>query len=94
VDWNDSLSQEFENLFLLLKTRIILSSYWVITLRKVWQSYIFEFDKSTSVDKIRWFLGTFDKWQDFILVTVHKIKTEARIYKDDLSFLRFLTKSF
>ncbi|EKE29143.1 MAG: Transcription-repair coupling factor [uncultured bacterium (gcode 4)] len=93
IEWNDKLPQEFENLFILLKTRIILSPYWVNSLKKVWQSYIFEFDKNTSVEKIREFLDTFDRWRDFALITVHKMKVETKMFKNDLEFLKDILKT-
>ncbi|EKE27620.1 MAG: hypothetical protein ACD_3C00186G0002, partial [uncultured bacterium (gcode 4)] len=92
MEWNDKLPQEFENLFSLLKSRIMLSAYWVNSLKKVWQSYIFEFDKNTSVEKIREFLDVFDKWKDFALITVHKIKAETKLFKSDLDFLKTILK--
>ena len=89
---NDSFDEDFENLFLLLKARLILQSYWVISLKRVGQSYIFELDQTTPVDKIKIFLERFDKTWDFVLITVHKIKVETRIWsQDDKSFLNTIT---
>lgn len=84
---NDNIPVELENLFMILKTRIILTNYWVNSLKKVGQSYIFEFDKNTWVEKIRKFLDRFDKTWDFVLVTVHKIKVETRVFRSDLDFI-------
>jgi len=90
IEWNDEVPEEFENLFLILKTRIILSQYWVISVKKVWTNYTFEFSQNTPVEKIREFLDRFDDDRNFILITIHKIKVETRLFKNDLEFLRSL----
>lgn len=87
IEWNDKVPEELENLFKILRVRIILSKYSVTSLKKIWQSYVFEFDKNTWVAKIREFLDLFDKTWDFVLVTVHKIKVETKIRSNDLDFL-------
>jgi transcription-repair coupling factor (superfamily II helicase) len=92
IEWNDSIPEEFENLFLILKIRIILSHYWVRSLKKTWQSYIFEIDKETRWEKIREFLDKFDVNKDFVLITIHKIKVETKFFKNDQWFLKFLDK--
>lgn len=90
VEWNDTIPQEFNNLFAILKTRIILSTYWVISLKKIWQSYVFELDKNTKVEIIKEFLDTFDKDWNFVLISVHKIKVETIHYENDLEFIKKL----
>lgn len=93
IEWNDEVPEEFENLFLILKTRIILSQYWVISLKKVGTNYTFEFDKNTSADKIKEFLERFDGNRNFVLLTIHKIKVETKHFKNDLDFLNSLCHS-
>lgn len=90
VEWNDKIPEEFNNLFLILKTRIILANYWVESLRKVWQSYIFELNKSTKVELIKEFLDRFDIDGNFVLISVHKIKVATEFYRDDKDFMNKL----
>ncbi|EKD66417.1 MAG: hypothetical protein ACD_49C00044G0019 [uncultured bacterium (gcode 4)] len=90
IEWNDEVPEEFENLFLILKTRIILSQFWVISLKKAWTNYTFEFNKSTPADKVKEFLERFDDDRNFVLITIHKIKAETKHFKNDLEFLRSL----
>lgn len=86
ASWKDIIPEEFTNLFLVLKARIKLSEYWVIWVKKVLNNYFFEFDKNTPVEKIREFLNI-DKWWNFVLVTIHKIKVDTQNYKWDRDFL-------
>ncbi len=90
IEWNDKVPKELDNLFLILKIRLILSQYWVINLKKVLNNYIFEFDKNTTVEKIRSFLE-FDKSKNFIIITIHKIKVNTEFWKNDLDFLKNFT---
>jgi len=87
VEWNDKIPEEFNNLFLVLKTRIILSDYWIESLKKVWQSYIFELYKNTKVEIIKEFLDKFDIDDNFVLITVHKIKVATEFYSSDKDFI-------
>ncbi|MCK9273004.1 DEAD/DEAH box helicase [Candidatus Gracilibacteria bacterium] len=92
IEGNDEVPEEFENLFLILKTRIILSQYGVTSLKKVGTNYTFEFNKSTPADKVKEFLDRFDDDRNFVLITIHKIKVETKFWKGDLEFLRSLVK--
>ena len=85
----DSIPEELDNLFAILKARITLSEYWVISLKKVLNNYVFEFDKNTWVEKIREFLNMDPGW-NFVLVTVHKIKVDISHYDWDKDFLKSL----
>lgn len=53
---NETLPESFENLFLLLRTRIVLGQYNVQILKKVGSNYVFEFDPKTDVSVLRKFL--------------------------------------
>jgi len=74
---------------LILKTRIKLAEYGVINLKKVLNNYVFEFDKNTTVEKIREFLDL-DKDKNFVIITIHKIKVETKFWKNDKEFLESL----
>ncbi|MDD2487548.1 MAG: CarD family transcriptional regulator [Candidatus Gracilibacteria bacterium] len=85
----DSIPEEFENLFMLLKARIILSQYGVVSLKKVLNNYVFEFDKNTGIEKIREFLNL-DKDGNFVIQTIHKIKVDVANFAGDKEFLESL----
>lgn len=78
-DANTSLPESFENLFLLLKVRIVFKKFKIISLKKIGSSYVFEFDPGANVPLIRKFLD-FDTTGDFVLVTVHKIKVDQKAF--------------
>lgn len=86
---NETLPESFENLFLLLKTRIILRQYGVTSLKKVGESYVFEIDPTTEVATVRRFLDL-DRGGDFTLITVHKIKVPIKKFRGDKDFLERL----
>ena len=79
--------QGIENLFLLLRARILYSEYGLESLKKVWQNYIFDFYDGTRVEKIRAFLDRFDRKNRMTLLSVKKIRTETRYWKDAGEFL-------
>lgn len=94
VEWNDIIPEELNNLFLILKTRIILANYSVESLKKVWQSYIFELNKNTKVELIKEFLDKFDIEGNFVLINVHKIKVATEFYSNDKYFMKNIIDSY
>lgn len=83
---NEKLLEAFENLFLLLRARIIFRKFGVVSLKKIGSSYVFEFDVSVEVPMVRKFLEL-DTTGDFVLVTVHKIKVDVKRFRGDKDFL-------
>ncbi len=88
---NETLPESFENLFLLLRARIIFRTFKVISLKKIGSSYVFELDPTLTVPMVRKFLEL-DTTGDFILVSVHKIKVLVKNFKGDKDFLETLLK--
>ena len=86
---NDELPEAVENLFLLLKTRLRMRKYGVVTLKKMMTNYFFEFDKSVDVSRLRSFLEL-DRNGDFVIVTAHKIRVETRHWRSAKTFLKSL----
>ena len=66
------------NLFILLRTRLILAEYGVIKLSKVGMNYVFDFRDDTEVRIIRNFLERFDAKKDMVLLSAKKIRVETR----------------
>lgn len=83
---NEELPESFENLFLLLRARIVFRKFGVTSLGKIGSSYVFELDPATEVQTVRGFLEL-DTTGDFVLVSVHKIKVSVKEFKGDRDFL-------
>jgi transcription-repair coupling factor (superfamily II helicase) len=88
---NDELPEAVENLFLILKTRLRMRKYGVVSLKKMMTNYVFEFDKSVDVAKLRSFLEL-DRNGDFVIVTTHKIRVETQHWHGPKEFLKSLLK--
>lgn len=91
---NSSLIQDdttrqssISNLFLLLRTRLILAEYDVTRLSKVGINYVFDFAETTDVENIRRFLDRFDTAKRMTLLSIHKIRVETRYWQSPVEFL-------
>lgn len=89
---NEMLPESFENLFLLLRARVIFRKFGVVSLKKIGSSYVFELDPATEVPMVRKFLEL-DATGDFVLVSVHKIKVNVKVFRGDKDFLERLLPS-
>lgn len=76
-----------ENFFLLVRARIRLAKLKVAALRKMGNSYVFEFAAGTEVADFRKFLEI-DKDGTFIFTGNGKIRVELSEYSEDLDFLK------
>lgn len=88
---NTILPESFENLFLLLRARVIFRKFGVTSLKKIGSSYVFELDSRTEVPTVRKFLEL-DAMGDFTLVSIHKIKANVKSYHGDKDFLETLLR--
>lgn len=88
---NEELPESFENLFLLLRTRIVLRTFGVVSLGKIGSSYVFEFDPAVKVETVRRFLEL-DVTGDFVLVSLQKIKVSIKEFGGDKDFLETILK--
>lgn len=85
----DYIPEEFNNLFLILKTKISLQKYNIASIKKVMKNYIIEFSQIWyDVNLVREFLN-FDKKRSFTLVTPFKISVPVAEYKGDREFLNW-----
>lgn len=80
-DWSN------KNLFLLMRSRLILSEYGVIKLSKIGINYVFDLTENTTPDNTKRFLERFDSKNRMILLSVKKIRIEAKYWKSTESFL-------
>jgi transcription-repair coupling factor len=77
----------FANLFLLIRSRLILSDYGVVKLAKIGLNYVFDLEERTTVSDAKRFLDRFDRSNDMILLSVRKIRIEAKHWKTVEKFL-------
>lgn len=78
------------HLFLIMRSRLILSEYKIIKVSKIWINYVFDFADNTSVSDIKRFLERFDTQKRMILLSIKKIRVESRYWKSPEDFLRNL----
>ncbi len=90
--WTKIQHQNISNLFLLLKTRILLSEYGVIKLSKLGMNYVFDFAAWTDVARIKSFLERFDTKKVMVLVSLQKIRVEIRNWKSVEGFLEEISE--
>ena len=77
----------FANLFLLIRSRLILSDYGVVKLAKIGLNYVFDLEERTTVGDAKRFLDRFDRGNDMILLSVKKIRIETKHWKTVELFL-------
>lgn len=75
------------HLFLIMRSRMILSEYKVIKVSKIWINYVFDFADDTSVSDIKRFLERFDNKKRMILLSIKKIRIESQYWKSPEDFL-------
>ena len=80
----------FANLFLLIRSRLILSDYGVMKLAKVGLNYVFDLDERTTVADAKRFLDRFDSGNNMILLSVKKIRIETKHWKTVEKFLEHI----
>ncbi len=83
----------FSNLFLLVRSRLILSDYNVIKLSKIGLNYVFDLSDSSTVADTKRFLERFDTQNRMILLSAKKIRIETKYWKTISDFLVDITIS-
>ena len=81
------------NLFLLVRSRLILSEYHVIKLSKIGLNYVFDLSDTSTVTDTKRFLERFDTGNRMILLSARKIRIETKYWKDITDFLIEITVS-
>jgi len=79
-------------LFLLLRARIVFGRAGVERISKNGKYYVFDFSPTISVDRVKAFLETFDPQGQMVLVSLQKIRIEARYFRDSADFLENFVK--
>ena len=86
LEERDELTKETENLFSLVRARLLLSPYMVENVRKSGRHYFFEFRTGVTLEILKKFLSS-DSRGEYIFVGNGKIRTETEGYKNDVDFL-------
>lgn len=86
------MPEPMSNLFLMMRTSIIMRQYGVVRISKMGTQYHFDFRDDAAPAMLRAFLERFDTTRDMIIVSIHKIKVETRKWKDAREFLLALTR--
>lgn len=79
-----------KNLFLIIRSRLILAEYGVTKLSKVGVNYVFDLADPTTVTDTKRFLDRFDSDHNMLLLSVKKIRVETRYWKTVEKFLESL----
>ncbi len=83
----NTMNESMSNLFLMMRVAIIIKSYSVVRVSKLWNSYHFDFAEDTSPQILRNFLARFDWGHEMIISSVRKIKIETKHWKNAREFL-------
>jgi transcription-repair coupling factor len=89
--WSSESSEALGRLFLLLRARILLSKYRVISIKRVLWDFVLNFSGATTAI-IREFLEH-DRDGNFLVQNLERIKTSQKNYSNDLDFLEKLVYS-
>jgi hypothetical protein len=74
----------------MIRASILLGQYEVIKLSKVGVNYHFDFREGTTPAVLRAFLERFDTKHEMIIISVTKIRIEAKNYTDAREFLEWI----
>jgi transcription-repair coupling factor len=81
------VDNHLKNLFLIIRSRLILTEYGVTKLSKVGVNYVFDLADNTTVTDTKRFLDRFDSGKNMLLLSVKKIRVETRYWKTVENFL-------
>lgn len=91
INWKLSIQEQ--NLFDIIKLRILASNCKITRIKKVWINYQIDFDKSISVEDLKQFLQL-DKEVIFVVVDLYKIRTSVKNFTNDNFFLQYVLHLF
>ena len=80
----------WNHLFLIIRSRMILSEYKVVKVSKIGINFVFDLSEDTSVNDAKRFLDRFDNQKRMSLLSVKKIRVESRYWKSNEDFLMTL----
>lgn len=84
----DERNEHIENLFLLLKARIIFGAFGIEKISKNGNFYVLDFKKWHTIYELKNFLDAFDKGKNMIVVSPEKIRIDAKNFQNSRDFLQ------
>lgn len=84
----DDHNEHIENLFLLLKARIIFWSFGIEKISKNGNFYVLDFKKWHTIYELKNFLDAFDKTKNMIVVSPEKIRIDIKNFQNSRDFLQ------
>lgn len=84
----DERNEHIENLFLLLKARIIFGAFGIEKISKNGNFYVLDFKKWHTIYELKDFLDAFDKGKNMIVVSPEKIRIDAKNFQNSRDFLQ------
>ncbi|RAL56475.1 hypothetical protein BLM37_03105 [Candidatus Gracilibacteria bacterium GN02-873] len=84
----DERNEHIENLFLLLKARIIFGAFGIEKISKNGNFYVLDFKKGHTIYELKNFLDAFDKGKNMIVVSPEKIRIDAKNFQNSRDFLQ------
>lgn len=84
----DERNEHIENLFLLLKARIIFGAFGIEKISKNGNFYVLDFKKWHTIYELKNFLDAFDKGKNMIVVSTEKIRIDAKSFQNSRDFLQ------
>jgi transcription-repair coupling factor (superfamily II helicase) len=86
----ENIPEEMENFFLLMRTRILLQSFHVKSLKKIGMHYTCDFHENVKIETLKSFLETCDPKKYFALLSGHKARIDTRYFPSSIELLRYL----
>ena len=90
---NENIPKSTENLFNLIKIKILSSKYKINSIRKVWINYQIDFDENISLENLKEFL-LLDKEVKFAVVNWFRLRSSTKNFISEQKFIEYLLLIF
>jgi len=90
---NKNIPESTENLFNLIKIKILCSKYKINSLRKIWINYQIDFDESVTLDDLKKFL-LLDKEVKFSVVNSYRLRSSTKNFISEQNFIKYILLIF
>ncbi len=89
----ESIPEETQNLFNLLRCQIFCKKYMIIQIKKVGINYQIDFHESMTIQQLKEFL-TLDTEVKFVVSDIHRLRTPVKGFANDGIFIKYLLRLF
>lgn len=90
---NKNIPKSTNNLFDLIKLKILSAKYKIKSIRKVWINYQLDFKDNTSLEELKEFL-LLDKEVKFVLINSYRIRSSIKNFPSEQKFIEYLLLIF